>query len=384
MDPSARPAHHSARRDGLLPLRPPTIAIATPAPLRSRRLDGLRGLAVVLVIFGHEGDYSLGHPLLGEIGAVGVLLFFIFSGFLITGLLYREVSDTGRIDLYEFYVRRGLRILPAFWTLIGITSLLMLLGLVTDVTWKAVLACLFFVRNIRGRGQSLAHIWSLSLQEQFYAIWPFIMSRLGIRRSLWAAAFLVVAGTIWRGYAIARQLYVYETQVFYLRTDFRLDSIIVGCWIALALHDDRIAGRLVRVFRAVPLLMSAPLLFTWALWASEVVALRPVFITVETILACLAFGRFVVSNPSAIAVRICEHPALVRIGLLSFSLYLWQQLFSVTHIPRWGPIREFPLNLVFIVAAALVSNRFIERPALALRRRWSRGRSGNVPVAAGA
>ena len=170
-------------------------------------VEGLRGVAIILVIIGHEGDFSLGHPILGQVGAAGVLLFFILSGFLITGMLHREVMDTGHIDLYDFYVRRALRILPAFWVLIAVTVLLMLLGLVTDVTWKAVLACLFFVRNIRGRGQSLGHVWSLSLQEQFYVIWPFIIFRLGLRRALYAAAGLIAAGTLWRTVAIATHLF---------------------------------------------------------------------------------------------------------------------------------------------------------------------------------
>ena len=135
---------------------------------RLRRIDGLRGIAIVLVLFGHEADFTLGLHVLGEIGAVGVLLFFVLSGYLITATLEWELADTGRINRREFYLRRAMRILPAFWTLIAVTVALKLAGLVTDVTWKAVAACLFFVRNVRGRGQSLGHIWSLSLQEQFY------------------------------------------------------------------------------------------------------------------------------------------------------------------------------------------------------------------------
>ena len=333
------------------------------------------------MLIGHEGDFSLGHTLAGQVGAAGVLLFFILSGFLITGMLHTELTGTGEIDLYDFYVRRALRILPALWVLIAVTVLLMLLGLVTDVTWKAVLACLFFVRNIRGRGQSLGHVWSLSLQEQFYVIWPFIMSRLGLRRALYAAATLIAACTLWRTVAIATHLYVYETDVFYLRTDFRLDSILLGCWIALALRDEQIAPRLTRVFSAVPLIVSATLLIGWALSACDIVALRPVFITVEMVLASLVFGRLLVAEPSVSAVRVLEHPWTVWIGMMSYSLYLWQQLFAVTREPSWGVIREFPLNLAFIVTAALISNRLIERPALRWRKRWMRDRNAGQPVA---
>ena len=351
---------------------------------RLRRIDGLRGVAIVLVIAGHEADFTLGYHVVGEIGAVGVLVFFILSGFLITGMLERELSETGTIDRREFYLRRGIRILPAFWLLIAITVLLKFAGLVTDVTWKAVAACVFFARNLRGRGQSLGHIWSLSLQEQFYLLWPQLISRVGLRRSLQTASALVVVVTAWRTWAIATHLYPYETDVFYLRTDFRLDSILVGCVIALALRDARLTAAVTRTFKHVPFGAVAVALIAWSLAASQVVALRPVFLTVETVLAAGAFGALLVATQSSFVVRMCEHRSFVWLGMMSYSLYLWQQLFLVTRDPSWGALRVFPLNLVCVFAAALISNRFVEQPALQLRRRWTRGTALQQPTAHGA
>ena len=351
---------------------------------RLRRVDGLRGIAILLVLIGHEADFTLGYHVVGEIGAVGVLVFFILSGFLITGMLERELNETGTIDRREFYLRRGIRILPAFWFLIAVTVLLKLAGLVTDVTWKAVAACVFFARNIRGRGQSLGHIWSLSLQEQFYLLWPQLMSRVGLRRSLQTAAALTIAGTIWRTWAIATHLYPYETDVFYLRTDFRLDSILVGCVIALALRDARLSGAVTRAFERVPTVAVTAALIVWSLTASQSVLLRPIFLTVETILATGAFGGLLVAKASSFAVRLCDHKVLVWLGMMSYSLYLWQQLFLVTRDPSWGVLRVFPVNLICVVAAALISNRLIERPALQLRRRWSRATVVKQPAVLGA
>lgn len=350
---------------------------------RLRRVDGLRGVAIVLVLFGHEADFTLGYHVVGELGAVGVLMFFILSGFLITGLLQREIDDTGTVNHREFYLRRGLRILPAFWILVAVTVILKLAGLVTDVTWKAVAACIVFARNIRGRGQSLGHIWSLSLQEQFYLIWPQVMSRAGARHSLHAAISLVVAGTLWRTWAIAVRLYPYESDVFYLRTDFRLDSILAGCVVALALSDARISTAVRRGFQRVPIGMTTAALIVWSLIASQIDALRPVFLTVETALAVGAFGHFVIASGASLVVRVCEHRALVWLGMMSYSLYLWQQLFLVTREPSWGLLREFPMNLACVFAAALLSNRLIERPALRLRRRWSPAPTRADPMAMG-
>ena len=351
---------------------------------RLRRLDGLRGIAILLVIFGHVGDFTLGVHQAGEIGAVGVLLFFILSGHLITGMLYREITESCRINLREFFIRRALRILPAFWLLIGVTILLMLIGLVTDVTWKAILACLLFARNIRGRGQSLGHIWSLSLQEQFYFVWPLIMAKFGLRRAMQVAIFLIVAGTCWRTFAIATQRYPYESDIFYLRTDFRLDSILVGCVIALAMQEERLGAQLARTFSAVPVAVPLLLLVVWSLTASISVTLRPAFLTVETVLACAAFTSFVVSDPRALVVRICEHRSTVWLGTMSYSLYLWQQLFVVTREPSWGALRQLPLNLVCIVAAAMLSHRFVEGPAIRWRQRHSRTAAPRPPIIAGA
>ena len=100
-------------------------------------------------------------------------------------------------------------------------------------------------------------------------------------------------------------------------------------------------------------------------------ALRPVFLTVETCLAVLAFGYFITADDAAFIVRLCEHSALVWLGMMSYSLYLWQQLFLVPREPPWGILRSFPVNLLCVLCAALISNLVIERPALRLRRRMT-------------
>jgi len=116
------------------------------------RLDGFRGISILLVLVGHEMQFPLGHEGWGALGGLGVLLFFVLSGFLITLLLLREQLETSRIDLGAFYVRRALRILPAFFVLIVVVCVLMVSGWVTDVTWGAVLGawCPSIIRRQEG------------------------------------------------------------------------------------------------------------------------------------------------------------------------------------------------------------------------------------------
>ncbi len=185
MSASAKNVHAFA---AVLTLEEPAVAeieevqlpVALPRPTfdfhEIPALDGFRGMAILCVIIGHFLQFHGGSPELrgiaGSVAQTGVLLFFVLSGFLITGVLSRERSITGRVHLKDFYLRRVLRLGPALLLFLATTILLMSLGLITDVPKKELLECLFYARNFFGRSLSLSHIWSLSLEEQFYLIWP--------------------------------------------------------------------------------------------------------------------------------------------------------------------------------------------------------------------
>src|SRR5438045_1378006 len=143
----------------------------------SASLDGLRALAV-LVVMGYHHYLQL---LPG--GNVGVDVFFVLSGFLITSLLIREWNDTARISLRNFYGRRALRLLPALLGLLSVTEVFALFRLHNDLFWsvqKAIVGALFYAANwmrvvdINSMGP-LPHTWSLSVEEQFYVFWPPIL-----------------------------------------------------------------------------------------------------------------------------------------------------------------------------------------------------------------
>ncbi len=335
-----------------------------------RELDGLRGIAVLMVVAGHTLVFRLGRSYRWtEFAFLGVLIFFVLSGFLITGLLCSEERRFGTISLRNFYLRRAFRILPALFVFIGLISLLIELNLVTDTPWTTVAFSMVFLKNIFGTGSTLGHLWSLSLEEQFYFIWPIMFTIVGRRNLLAPTLGIALAVILYRTVAILVTPYDYGRGIFELRTDFRMDSILVGC--ALALVIDRRTNSAIgfsRIARwATHPLWTGPLLVFWTLYCG-IPRLWAAYLTVQTALVCCLVFHTIAFPDSAMG-RGLRLRSLAFVGLISYSLYLWQQLFLVVSVPSWGVIRELPLCLFLTAAAALLSYYLVERPFLRLKRR---------------
>jgi peptidoglycan/LPS O-acetylase OafA/YrhL len=343
------------------------------------QLDTLRGLAVLLVVVGHVVEFS-NTTLTGVANAIaqlGVMLFFILSGFLITGLLYRERMETGQVNLVNFYARRFLRLGPALFLFLGVVSLLVVFKKITDVPVYELAACLLYVRNIFGRSSSLAHIWSLSLEEQFYLLWPQVVKRVRLDRLLAGTLILTVLMCIWRGAAIQLQLFDYNTGVFYIRPYFRFDSILIGCCISLALaQSDMVLARLALLAKRVPATVAWMLLLVWTIWGEG--WSRPLYITVQMLGGALVLLQLILHEPESRSVLKASAP-LQYLGKISYSLYLWQQIFLVTKYPDWGILRAFPANVLLTFACAMASYHFVESPILRLKRRFE-SRAPNAPA----
>jgi peptidoglycan/LPS O-acetylase OafA/YrhL len=332
-------------------------------------LDGFRGLAVLVVVIGHYLEFRVPSPrsYFATLGNLGVLLFFVLSGFLITGLLHRERIATDRLDFRRFYTRRILRLAPALFLFLGVVVALMRAGWITDVPRKEVLECLFYARNIFGRSLSLAHIWSLSLEEQFYLVWPFAFSLLPIKRSASIVTAICLAFAVWRGAAIASHLFSYEHGVYYMRPYFRFDSILVGASLVLWLASSaRASAVLARILSVVPPIVLGSALLTWTMLGERVS--RSLYLSLQALLVTAVLAQIVLCNNTMFA-AFFRSRLLGYFGAISYSLYLWQQLFLVTSVPSWGRLRDLPLSVVipFVVAAA--SYHFIEKPILSLKDR---------------
>jgi peptidoglycan/LPS O-acetylase OafA/YrhL len=161
-------------------------------------LDGWRGIAILLVLFDHVQRMLLGHFLVAwtETGQYGVTVFFVLSGFLITATLLGQP-----INLRCFYTRRLFRLMPVAWTYLVFVGIFGLLSGVNWFSWCEILSCILFFRNyviINGHGLASGHFWSLSIEEQFYLVWPTFLLLAGRRRALWGAVCGILACTIVR------------------------------------------------------------------------------------------------------------------------------------------------------------------------------------------
>jgi peptidoglycan/LPS O-acetylase OafA/YrhL len=289
-----------------------------------------------------------------KMGETGVLLFFVLSGFLITRLLRNEAGRTGTISLGHFYLRRARRLLPALAVFLAALALLRAAGLLPDLPDRDFAAAILYVRNIFGRSRATEHLWSLSLEEQFYTLWPLLFLWLGRKRMLPFAVGLTLAVTVWRGVSIGLGLWDYESGLFYLRPWFRFDAIAIGCWLALARLPECPAW----VFA-----VSVSALAGWTLFGEGVS--HAFFITLQTLLTAVFFFSVVRGGPAV--KRLFAAGWLRWLGGISYSLYLWQQLFLVA-LPTTLWVRHFPWNILVSIALAVLSKQYIERPFLEMRR----------------
>jgi peptidoglycan/LPS O-acetylase OafA/YrhL len=335
------------------------------------QLDGFRGLAVLMVIVGHFLQFSAGFPVLGSsLGSLGVLFFFVLSGYLITGLLERERTLTGSLNLKKFYVRRILRLAPALVVFLLVVCALIATRLLSGIPWYEIAACVLYVRNIVGRSELLAHLWTLSLEEQFYTLWPVTMKRISPAHLATITLGLVLVMSLWRGCAIFFHLFDHNQGIYYMRPYFRFDSILLGCWLAACFsrmgpqEKKRVGSRI----GLVPLLVCLAILLIWTMTAEQLA--KPVFITVQMALTLVVFTNVILATSRA-ADRILRMGWLRFLGKISYGLYLWQQLFLVNQNPGWGILVQFPLNLAAPIIIAMLSYRFVESPFLRRKDKYA-------------
>jgi peptidoglycan/LPS O-acetylase OafA/YrhL len=368
------------------------------APLRLGRqpaLDGLRGIAIVAVVLHHW-------HVPGFIGGyLGVDLFFVLSGFLITALLLQELGESGRVDLRNFYVRRTLRLLPALVVLLVIFGGYMLLRSSPEV-WRArrdaIVSVLFYFANWRWALAPtehdvlgpLLHTWSLSVEEQFYLFWPPLLLGLmalgaGRRVVLGTLAVLILACGAWRIALLQRG--VTDVRLF-AGTDTRIDSLLVGCALAVLLSGSAPLVDAERTTRAHVSGLGA-LVVLGFLIAVVPMHSRWLYLGGQLLVAMLGAGLiYGALRGSGPLVAGLSWMPLRWFGTLSYSLYLW-------HYPliafgrQLGVMREnhpTPLRVLVPLGIATLlcawgSFQLVERPFLRMRGRFQpRSGPGRAPT----
>jgi peptidoglycan/LPS O-acetylase OafA/YrhL len=345
-------------------------------------LDGWRAIAILAVMVCHAGDELFGpgggaesarwHHLT-RFGAHGVDVFFGLSGFLITRRLLEEKAARGDIHLGGFYVRRAFRILPPYLlylVAVGLLGAAGVLGVGRLEWWSSAL----FFRNYlpelssssTGGGWYTAHFWSLAVEEHFYLLWPALLILTGAsRRSFWVAGALVFAIALWR-------VIDFRTGVSqgllpgvggFMRSDWRMDGLFAGCAAAVAFPALR--GRLSRN----PARSSALTLAALAALIACIVLAPPLAMLWQSLLIALLVSLTAGASTTSLLSRALELAPVRWVGRISYSLYLWQQLFLLERsvgAPPLGVLQRLPLNVLAVFTAAVLSHYLLERPLLRL------------------
>ncbi|MGV1004409.1 MAG: acyltransferase family protein [Candidatus Nanopelagicales bacterium] len=381
---------------------------ARPAARRRRRaglphlvgLDGLRAIAVLAVIVYHAGATWLPG------GFLGVDVFFVLSGFLITSLLLIELDSRGRVDLGRFYLRRARRLLPALLAVLLFSAILVAF-LATDVAagfrhdlpgalfyysnWLNIVSQTSYFEFI-GRPPMLQHLWSLAVEEQFYLVWPLVMLLAYRVRGARGVAVVALSGAVLSTMAMvvgsvrAEMPAAHDPSRLYFGTDTHAMGVLVGAALAVIWRPGRTAAvvprQVRRVISAVGLTALVVLMICFAFLSEYSVFLyRGGFLVVSVVTAVVvaaashrgvAFGRILGVRP------------LRYLGERSYGLYLWHwplfivlrpgQDMALTGLPA------FALRMVLLLIVAEASYRYLELPARrgALGRLLNRAKAGEL------
>ena len=390
---------------------------AGPAPARSRRLgyvpalDGLRAIAIALVVlFHYPWKQKLFAPQRFHGGFLGVDVFFVLSGFLITSLLLEERETTGRVSLVSFYKRRARRLLPAFFVLFVIAVLWREALHHSQPNSTGLTGMFFYVANWvqiwrpDSIGGVFGHTWSLAIEEQFYLLFPLLLVglfRLGLRRvgiaiTLFAGALAAWGWrvAVWREQLHPRISFVdwyalitgrslpsddpfrfREWNRWYFGTDTRADALLIGCVAAVVFlelarrNPPRWFGRVAATV-GVLAFAGAGVIVERAIIPSGWIPDWGLFL-LETCVALTVLG--ITLAPRAPLTRVLSLRPLVWIGRRSYAIYLFHLVLFQELPPKrthLSPTLQFFFMMVMILVAAEVSWRLVESPFMRGRRRF--------------
>jgi peptidoglycan/LPS O-acetylase OafA/YrhL len=345
-------------------------------------LDGLRAISIALVVGQHS---ALGSFPPFRLGYFGVDVFFVLSGYLITSLLRAEQRATGNIVLRKFYMRRFLRIVPALWAW-AVVLLLARVDPPVSILWSVLwISNIFLAAGAIPSTGGAPVSWSLSIEEQFYALWPPLGKRL--KPAAWAgvAIVLIAAITVWRVVLVNRGITGFPR--LSARPDAHLDVILWGCLAALAEETAayaRVRATLAARRNVVLLGLGAAAAATYILCDGSERNVGLYGFTLVGLLTAL-FILWLRAAPGAPLVRLLSLAPVVYVGRISYGIYLWHRpAVHWLYDPLRGPLlaamagwpeaaRSAVLSFWFLGGILLwssISYFALERPFLRLKERF--------------
>lgn len=348
-------------------------------------LNGLRGISIMMVIFGHLLLRSfpllvIPYPLSLIVNAsLGVNVFFVISGFLITKLLLQEEFLNGIINLKSFFIRRAFRIFPAYYFILLVYFILQLFA-VLHFSMQSWLSSIFYYKYISNGAYvdwESGHFWSLSVEEHFYLVWPLIFVTFKQQRVLFSI-FIILAVIFFR----LNSYYHYLPTTFFddqLSIFQRVDAIMFGC--LFALYEQQIIKIVIRYSKSFlhPLSIIIVLFLVGSNFFVQMnmsYRLHLGFIIVPFGIGTFTgtFSNLLIALLIIVSINVkgwwfgfLNLPILNYLGRLSYSLYLWQELFMSKHI---GFLSSFPINIICAFCAANISYYLIEKPLLKLKSKY--------------
>lgn len=327
--------------------------------IRNRSLDVLRGVAILLVI-----GFHLNLPGVFQVGWIGVDLFFVLSGFLISGLLFSDYEKVGQIRLGRFWFRRAFKILPPLYVYLGITALAMFV--LHCVPGRAYWSTVFFFSNYLPRldsaGALVVHIWSLAIEEHFYVLCPILLWLLvRFRRSPFS--ILPAAALVLTLLCLVLRT---KSPGHYAYTHLRIDALFAG--VTLRYYERFRPALFVKLGSPFVLILGLTFWIPSYLSYDSNAVLRSIDATWAFVGAAGLVG-WCFCNEDAGWWDYSPFKILASIGLYSYSIYLWQQPVTMFFRGMTPTVFFTACGFVFSVAGGVLMSKMVEMPALQLRQR---------------
>jgi peptidoglycan/LPS O-acetylase OafA/YrhL len=337
------------------------------------QLDGLRALAVYLVLAYHSGIHAFSG------GFIGVDVFFVLSGYLVTQLLLRDFRSAGRIDFRRFYSRRFRRLLPAaFVTLVVTAAVYTAVAAPADAAnarggfraaflyfanWHFISQSNdYFAANVNSN--PVLHFWSLAVEEQFYVMWPLLLSGIylvagRVRDRQWKVTRLIIAAGFVVSLGAALHLSTVNVNRAYYGTDTRAYELLAGALLALTPRALRVAGQRRRAVQVLAPVVLAALVLV----ASSVIHLGQIQRGVAATLATCGLIVAIEVSTAGWVTRLLSTPTAGYLGRVSYGTYLWHWPVIVIATLRFhpNPVSLFALTCLVGTALASLSYEILEQ-----------------------